>query len=54
MYLSDAFPSQNGLEQGDALPPLLFNSALDYAIRNVQKESGGTEIEYNPSISGLC
>jgi len=31
--LSDAFPIQYGLKQGDALSPLLFNLALEYAIR---------------------
>jgi hypothetical protein len=35
--LSDKFPIQNVLKQGDALPPLLLNSALDYAIRKVQE-----------------
>jgi hypothetical protein len=34
--LSDNFPIQNGLKQGDALSPLLFNFALKYAIRKVQ------------------
>ena len=34
--LSDMFPIRNGLKQGDALSPLLFNFALDYAIRRVQ------------------
>ena len=30
------FPIRNGLKQGDALSPLLFNSALEYVIRRVQ------------------
>jgi hypothetical protein len=37
IYLSDTFPIQNGLKQGDTLWPLLFNSALEYAIRVVQE-----------------
>jgi hypothetical protein len=32
---SDAFPIQDVLKQGDVLPPLLFNFALEYAIRKV-------------------
>jgi hypothetical protein len=31
--LSDMFPIRNGLKQGDDLLPLLFNFALEYAIR---------------------
>jgi hypothetical protein len=36
-YLSDAFPTQNGLEKGYALSPLLFNFTLEYAIRKFQE-----------------
>jgi hypothetical protein len=35
-HLSDTFPIKNGLKQGDALSPLLFNFASEYAIRRVQ------------------
>ena len=31
------FPTRNCLKQGDALSPLLFNCALEYAIRSVQE-----------------
>jgi hypothetical protein len=29
-HLPDSFPIQNGLKQGDALLPLLFNFALEF------------------------
>jgi hypothetical protein len=32
-HLSDNYPIQNGLKQGDALSSLLFKVALEYAIR---------------------
>ena len=34
--VSDRFHIRNGLKQGDALSPLLFNFALEYAIRRIQ------------------
>jgi len=42
--LSDIRPMNNGMKEGDALSPLLFNSAVRYTIRNVQVNQDGLKL----------
>jgi hypothetical protein len=44
-HLSDIFPLEDGLKQGDALSPFFLNFALGYAIRKVLEYL--TDLELN-------
>ena len=49
-HLSDMIPIRNGLKQGDALPPLLFNFALQNAISTDQVNQDGLKSNSTHSL----
>jgi hypothetical protein len=50
-HLFDVFPTRNGFEQGEALSPLLFSFALEYAIRRMHVNQ---DLEIKWYTFGLC
>ena len=48
--MSEMFPITNGLKQGDALSPLFFNFALEYAIKWVQINQDGLKLNHTHQL----
>jgi len=50
--LSDMFPIKNGWKEGDALSPLLFNYAVEYAIKRIQANQEGLKVNGTHQLLG--
>jgi hypothetical protein len=53
-HLSDSFPIQNGLNQGEDLSQLFFQLCFRICHQEGPAKPDGTENEWDTSASGLC